>query len=429
MEQKHYEFCQKKYRGEIPDSWEELADKLGYKTGEYLRVMFKNERHKRGDVPQQKVDGETGNISTDYHEKTEIHGDGSITSDRLIEMMEEDSRSPERIMELHKFDPEKWKLISCRNNLWHMQKKGGARLLCYQSKITVIPKKEGGWSAKTIDRLFESLSDKKQILSAIPAPSKMHPNGKMLLVGISDFHFGLLSTDHSTGNEYNMRIAKSLYLDTIYQIVEEVRGKKFDEIVFLHGNDFINFNSTGQSTSNGTLQENDGIWFDVVNQAVELSLQGINAMIPLANRLKVIFVPSNHDLETMYGIMHTLRAYYHTCPNIEVDYSPLPYKYHQFGKCLFGFGHDLDKKRRLERFTVDAKELWSSSEHMYWMLAHLHQAIQYEREGYLETYRLPTLSGWSRWATNKGFSQTDRRTQCFIVDENVGITTTMNIVV
>lgn len=430
MDQKHYDLCLQKYHGKISDSWEELADKLGYPHGEFLRVKFKSERHKRGDDLVKK-DGQS-NISgfvSEKKETTQIDGNGNITSQKLIQIMESESKSPEKLLALHNFDPTLFNLVNCVNNLWSSTKKNGERLLSLQSKVTVSPKRGAKWSEETLDKLFENFSNKRQILSSIPLPAHIHANGKMLLVGISDLHYGLLSTKHSAGNEYNCQIAEELFLETIGLIKEEIRGKSFEEIVFLHGNDFINFNSTNQSTVGGTLQENDSIWFDVVNKAVELSLRGINELIPLANKIKVVFVPSNHDIESMYGVMRVLSAYYRNCPNIEIDYSPLPYKYHQFGRCLFGFGHDLDKKKYLERFTVDAKELWSSSDKMYLILAHLHQSMIYEKEGFLEVYRLPTLSGLSRWANNKGYTQTERKTQCFIVDEEKGITHTINIVV
>ena len=50
MEQKIFEECLKHYRADfgLGESWQSLADKYGYKSGEYLRSMFKNERKKRG---------------------------------------------------------------------------------------------------------------------------------------------------------------------------------------------------------------------------------------------------------------------------------------------------------------------------------------------------------------------------------------------
>jgi hypothetical protein len=53
----------------------------------------------------------------------------------------------------------------------------------------------------------------------------------------------------------------------------------------------------------------------------------------------------------------------------------------------------------------------------------------YEKQGFVEIYRLPTISGWSRWSTESGYVQTEKKTQCFIVDKENGIENILNIVV
>ena len=64
-------------------------------------------------------------------------------SDRLIELCEEDAKSPRRILTAHGLDPDKWDVVTCRNNLWHSQTKAGTRLVMYQSRLTARPKDDG----------------------------------------------------------------------------------------------------------------------------------------------------------------------------------------------------------------------------------------------------------------------------------------------
>jgi hypothetical protein len=429
LDQKLFDDCFKKYHKQIPDTWEDLAKKHGLPNGEYLRVLYKNFRKKENvpsEYPKQQVS--VGGETMEYRESVEIRGNGDVISDRLIEICEEDSKSPHSIMLAHKFDPELWNLISCRNNLWHMQKKGGTRLICYQSKITVSPKKSGEWSTKFVDQIFDRLSLKDHIFSSSIQPKNITKNGKTLVVGISDLHLGLLSTDHSTGNDYNVKIAEEMYLETIAKIKQEIKGKSFEKIIFMTGNDFLNADGLDNATNKGTPMENDSVWFDIVDKAIELVIRGINEFLSIAP-VDVIYVPSNHDLESFYGIMRAVQMYYRNNPNVKVDYSPLPRKYYQYGKNLIGFAHDIEVRKALDIFTVEAKDQWSNSEHMYWMLAHLHTGMIYEKRGYLEIYRLPCLSGWSRWSNNKGYMQTERKTQCFILDEEQGIVNTINIIV
>jgi len=62
-------------------------------------------------------------------------------------------------------------------------------------------------------------------------------------------------------------------------------------------------------------------------------------------------------------------------------------------------------------------------------IGHLHTGMVYEKQGYAEIYRLPTISGWSRWTNDTGYVQTEKKTQCFIVDKDNGIENILNIIV
>jgi hypothetical protein len=55
--------------------------------------------------------------------------------------------------------------------------------------------------------------------------------------------------------------------------------------------------------------------------------------------------------------------------------------------------------------------------------------MTYEKKGVLEIYRTPTISGFSRWSSKKGFVQSERKMQCFVLDKEDGITDVMNILV
>ncbi|HAU87771.1 MAG TPA: hypothetical protein DCW90_20475, partial [Lachnospiraceae bacterium] len=74
-----------------------------------------------------------------YKEQTDVNKDGSYTSDKLIEISEEDSKNPEFLLNAHGFDPIKWELVSARNSIWNQGSKSGIKNL-YSSKINVKPR-------------------------------------------------------------------------------------------------------------------------------------------------------------------------------------------------------------------------------------------------------------------------------------------------
>jgi hypothetical protein len=424
LEEKIFLECLKHYQEDfkLGETWNTLSAKYNFGTAEVLRQAFKNERRKRG-IPGKLIsnDGVHYKQSEEYNEKT-----GYVTSDKLIEICATDSKNPISVLEAHGFDANKWEVVSYKNNLWHSQRPDDAGLnIMYQSKITVKPKKQE-WSEDTVKKLFDGLEGKNfEKLTYKPNYVK---NGKMFLYPVADLHLGLLSTVKTSGNDYNIEIAKELCDKTTEKVLGRLEKEQYEKIELILGNDFLNTDNLINTTTKGTPQDSDLFWYEMTDAAIELIIKTINALLPYAP-VNVHHVYSNHDEQTMYGVMRAVEFYFKDDANVSFDISILPRTYFKFGKNIIGLSHDIPVKKALELFTTEAKKDWSEAEHMYWLLAHMHTAMNYEKQGYLEIYRLPTISGWSRWTTKNGYAQTEKKTQCFVFDEVFGITDVINIVV
>ena len=122
-----------------------------------------------------------------------------------------------------------------------------------------------------------------------------------------------------------------------------------------------------------------------------------------------------------------LDCYYHGRNDVAVDTSNIMRKYIMLGKSMFAFAHDIPVKNALEIITTEKDVDWSFSNRVYLILAHLHQSMSYEKIGKLEIFRLPSLSGMSRWSNGKGYVSSERKVQCFVVNKCEGITDIINL--
>ena len=413
-----------------------LAVKWGYQSGESLRWAFKSARKRQG-IPA-KNEQENFETGSSYEE-----GDGFINvvcaSKRML--------TQEDIIKQFNIDTEKWEVERFkvktsegyrkdRKVQWQVENgkvmKGdvddtGKMLIVplYHIEVRLV-KRKNEWTEKNVDQLFDNLASKN--FNKLKYKADYVSNGKMLFVPFADLHYGMMATQKSTGNEYNMTIAEDLVQKAISQILQRVKGQKFEKVVLLLGNDFLNCDNIFGTTTAGTPQDNDTSWFDMVDSATELVIKMIESFLPIAP-VEVYSVNSNHDTHSYYGISKAVEFYFRGDRNVNFENSPIPRKYYKFGKNLIAMSHDIPIKRALEIITTEAKDEWSDSLHMYWILAHLHTAMAYEKQGFLEIYRLPTISGWSRWTNEKGFQQSEKKTQCFIFDEEFGIVDVMNVVV
>lgn len=407
----------------INSSWDEINKQLGYpfKNGETYRSWVKKQAKKDGNLNITQEEKQTHNDFNDKDFETkssiEIHSDGRQTSSRLLKIAEEKRKDPLFLLKAHGYDPKFWELVSARDNEWNVYSKQDGVQNLFSSKIVVRPLKEYIWNEEDAKRIFEKLES-----------SKKHPvqheqfeyNGNILLIPIADFHYGLYSDMMSTGNEYNMEIAEESLFTVIYDVKNRVSNRKFEKVVFVVGNDFVNSDNISKTTTKGTPQDTMSTWFKIIENTPQLIVNSIDILRKIAP-VDVVYVPSNHDLHTMFGVMQILKAHYRNDEDVSIDTSPLFRKNYKYGSNLLVFSHDMKIKDALEIVSTEGKKEWSSCEHMFCMLAHLHKEMVYDKKGYLEIMRLPTISGWSRWSNNQGYVLAEKKNQSFIIDSKKGI--------
>ena len=382
-----------------------------------------------------KMDEISGNIALEetakiknYKNTVELNKDGSQSSSKLIEMSENQAKDISFLLKAHGYSVDCWELVSAKNNIWNVYSKQDGINTLYSSKITVKPKQFYSWNEEDVRKIFENVDTSDYKKDTVPSLNYSN-DGNMLIIPIVDLHYNLLSDSYTTGNIYNIKIAYEVYYYILNDIIERVKDKKIEKILFVVGNDFINADNINGTTTNGTQQDNERSWFSIINNATQLIINGIEMLLQIAP-VNVLYVPSNHDLHTMFGIIQTVKAWYKNDNFVNiVDDSPLPRKYYQYGKVLLGFSHDIKIKDGLKIMTTEAKDEWSQCENMIWMLAHKHQGMVYDKQGYLEIFRLPTASGWSRWTNGKGYMQTDKRNKSFIINKELGIINELNTVI
>ncbi|MFW5891170.1 MAG: hypothetical protein ACOCUI_03030 [bacterium] len=415
----------KKRKKEISQSWEALNTELGYpfKSGETFRKWTYNRVKDKGSFKYNNEDNEE-----EYHKSSHsIKSDGTHTSEKLLRMNKDQEKDPEYLLIAHGFSTDSWELVSARNNEWNVYSKQDGIQTLYSSKIVAKPKTKFSWDEKNAQKVFDSLKTNNNNKTNI-YPKQYEKNGNILLLPIPDFHYGLYAENHCTGNDYNLEIAEKNYFYTLKDICSKVSNRKFEKVLFIVGNDFVNSDNLQGTTTKGTPQDNASFWYNIVEKSTQLIIDGID-MLANISPVDVEYVPSNHDLHTMFGIMQTISAWYRKDSNVKIGTSPMERKYYKFGKNLIGLSHDIKIKNALKLFTTEAKKDWSNSNHMFWFLAHKHKAMIYDKQGYLEIMRLPTISGWSRWTNKNEYVQTEKKNQSFIINSELGITDILNTII
>ena len=396
--------------------WDELATK--YKSvchgkAENLRAQFKAERKKRGIVPKGQVT-ETSNIgekigdaleNTDeeedvnYKNTEKINEDGSIYSDKLIRMSDEDKRSPERLLELHGFDKDLWEVVSCINNYWHMARpKDLGHLLMYQSKLTARPKKSTGITFIDIEKFFENFIAKKVSISTRSNRSSYDEDGLCLEVDLADIHVGNRGVNH-----IESKSIEDKFYTTIDDIFETAKTKKLSLIYLVNLGDLFHFDTFKNNTTGGTQIDTNGMTYaEIFDLGAKMMIYAIDKFSTLAP-LEFISIPGNHDKTFSYFLVKAIEFYYKDNADIYVDTGHQSRKYRLFGNSLIGFAHgDINKNKIASLPSIEAKEEWGKAKFVEMHSGHIHSQTVIESNNVI-CRTLPTMTDMDLWSYDKGF--------------------------
>jgi hypothetical protein len=373
-------------------------------------------------------------------EETVIKADGTITTQRMLLLSEEDSKSPKRIMELMGYDILQWELISCktRRNYWDISMKLDQGEDSTGKRLPQVPIKKTNHAYActiTIKPIQQILTTQmiKEVFDALSAPNLCIYRGivnanKLMEFPIMDLHLGKLSWDDETGENWDLKIAEKIFRWVITDALERIKSYnlKIEKIVFPIGQDFLHFDTPGNTTTGGTVMDSDTRWQKMFAKGVELLVWAIENLRSVAP-VECMYVAGNHDKMLSYALVYTLNAYFRNTPDVLVDVSPTSRKYVRYGNTLIGFSHGNEEGKRIEKLMqVEASQDWGETKFREWHLGHLHHE-EVKEEGGVIIRKLSSITSTDSWHTERGYKGAIRKAQIFIWDKETGKDLTIDI--
>lgn len=416
-----YELCiqeiRNKVNGIIDIDWAELVNKYSLPiSADTLRKASSQEMFGSVVVSEYFSNKENDNAHKVYKNETTINKDGSITSDKLINITSDDLKSPQKLLASHGFDVDEWELVSARNNIWNVYSKQDGIQELYSSKIVVKPIINAIGSSR-ISEWFNNLDHK--FVKYKPSKVNNIKGDKLLLIDIADLHLNLQATMFSTGNEYNCDIAEKLFFGVLNDVIFRTSCYDLHKIIFCIGGDMLNADNLSGTTTKGTPQDNDTLYYDASERLYAMVIKAIDYLSSIAD-VHVIYVPGNHDTLSGFCLAKYVDAWFKDSDRVAVDYSPMPRKYFVYGKTLFVFSHDGNVKDLPRLISDEARAVWSSIEQTEVFLQHLHSENVLLESDNIRIQRLPTISAKSMWSINKGYNS-KRQCKSFIFDKQYGL--------
>ena len=235
-----------------------------------------------------------------------------------------------------------------------------------------------------------------------------------LVIDPADIHIGKLADSFETGEEYNAQIAVKRVREGVRGILQKAKGFKIDKILFIGGNDILHTDTPKKTTTSGTTQDTDGMWYSNFINAKNLYLEVLEILIAEAD-VHFVFNPSNHDYQSGFFLSQVIETYFSNCKNITFDCSIAHRKYFQYYRNLIGTTHgDGAKLQDLPLLMAqEAPAIWSKSRNRYVYIHHVHHKTSKDYAG-VTVESLRSASGADSWHHRNGYQHAPKAIEGFI---------------
>jgi hypothetical protein len=236
----------------------------------------------------------------------------------------------------------------------------------------------------------------------------------LLVIDPADVHIGKLCDAFETGESYDNQIAVQRVLEGVQGILNKSKGFNIDKILFIGGNDILHIDTPRRTTTAGTPQDTDGMWYSNFLIAKQLYVEILERLLTVAD-VHFTFNPSNHDYVHGFFLADVIRTWFKDCKQITFDCSISHRKAFRYGLNLIGTTHGDGAKNQdlpilmATEFPID----WSATKHRYVYTHHVHHKFSKDYIGVtVESLRSP--SGTDSWHHVKGYQHAPKAVEGFI---------------
>lgn len=295
----------------------------------------------------------------------------------------------------------------------------------YQVKVWLKRKVVGTIAMENLfDRFKEGKPLPKQKLAL---KRRKHARKIMLEPSIYDHHFGMLAWGKEVHDDYDLDIAKELYVRAINKFLDDVAHYDVEKIVFPIGNDLFHINDNNAETpASKNRLDVDGRMAKVIETAEEAVLYAIERMASIAE-LIVPWIPGNHDPQLSFALCKYFKGRFHNYDHVTIDTSPNERKYIRYGQSLTLLTHGDMKQMQHMIFNMveEAKQDFVETDCHEIHSGHTHKEkefiIKSADHRYVATCRtIPSLTAQDFWHHKKAFSKSGRAAECHIYDKEFG---------
>lgn len=253
-----------------------------------------------------------------------------------------------------------------------------------------------------LDAFALAVADRKLPVAKRVKAQRTHLTDLLTIYPMGDPHLGMLAWAGETGEDFDIKIAEANLTTAVDRLVSLAPASKMALIAQL--GDFFHSDNARSETTGGTRLDTDSRWSKILRIGVHTMVRCIDRCLEKHHTVRVINEIGNHDSNSAVMLSVCLAHHYRNNPRVQIDTSPSPFHWLEFGKCLVGVthGHSVKAERLPGIMAHDQAEAWGRTQYRFWYCGHVHHSSVKEYPGVLiETFR--TLAAKDAWHHGAGY--------------------------
>jgi hypothetical protein len=235
----------------------------------------------------------------------------------------------------------------------------------------------------------------------------------LLVVDPCDIHIGKLADSFETGEEYNSEIAVRRVKEGVQGILSKSAPYNVDKILLILGNDILHVDTPRSTTTSGTPQDTDGMWYTNFLKAKQVMIEVIEMLMTRAD-VHCIFNPSNHDFMSGFFLVDSIKSWFSKCEHVTFDADMKHRKYFQYGENIIGTTHgDGAKQADLPLLMAHESGQGWMAKHKYYYLGHLHHKVSKDYMG-VNVEVMRSASASDGWHHRNGYQHAPKAIEGFL---------------
>lgn len=237
-----------------------------------------------------------------------------------------------------------------------------------------------------------------------PAP-KTYDDNLLSLLTITDFHLGMYAYEAETGDDWNVKLARDVFLNSINDMIST--APKAGTGLLCQLGDFLHWDGILSVTpQSGHILDADTRYGKLVEMSMSVMAEAVKIMLKKFNKVVVVSAEGNHDISGSIWLRKHIKQLFANEKRLTVIDNEFPYYAYLHGETMLAFhhGHKVKLAQLHKLFASEPRfrEMWGKANYTYIHTGHYHHERLVEDGGAIAEMH-PTLSGRDAYAARGGW--------------------------